>query len=91
MKNLGEKGKGLYDGPATPESQKNTVTYPEIGFPLSLVEGLGLKVDDDVDIHIKGRVCGLEDTKWSKRVSFEAKEGEVKKIGKRGESVLEEA
>lgn len=91
MKDLGQKSKELYDSPGSPESQKNKVVYPEIDFPLFLVEGMGLKVDDAVEIRIKGRVCGLQDTKWTKRVSFEAKEGEVKKTGKKGESVLREA
>ena len=91
MKDLGQKQKDLYDGPASPESQKNKVVYPEIDFPLSFIEGMKLEVDDDVDIHIKGRVSGMQDTKWTQRVSFEAKEGEVKKSGKNNKSVLDQA
>jgi hypothetical protein len=91
MKDLGQKAKELYDSPASPESQKNRIIYPEIRFPLSFTEGMNLKVDDDVVIRIKGRVSGMQDTKWTKEISFEAKEGEVKKAGKKSDSVLAEA
>ncbi len=91
MKDLGQKEKDMYDSPASPESQKNKVTYPEISFPLALIEGMELDIDDIVDIHVKGRVSGLENTRWSKRVSFEAKEGEVKKVSNKKENILSEA
>ena len=91
MKDLGQKAKDLYDSPVSPESQKSKTIYPEIDFPLSFIEGMNLKVDDNVDIHIRGRVSGMQDTKWTQRVSFEAKEGEVKKSGKKGNSLLKEA
>lgn len=92
MKDLGKKTKnGIYDSTTSPESNKETIVYPEIDLPLEVIEGLGLKVDDDVDIHLKGRVSGIQDTKWTKRVSFEAKEGEVKKAGDSKKSVLDEA
>jgi hypothetical protein len=91
MKDLGKKAKEMYDSPASPESQKNKIIYPDIDLPLSIIEGMNLKVDDNVDIRIRGRVSGIQDTKWTKRVSFEAKEGEVKKSGKKGNSVLAEA
>jgi len=90
MKDLGTKSKELYDSPSTAEN-KNKVVYPEIDFPLSFVKGMELEVGDNVDIHIKGRVSGLQDTKWSQRATFEAKQGEVKKLGKDGESILAEA
>ncbi len=94
MKDLGQKAKEMYDSPSSTESQrKNKIVYPEIDFPLSFIEGTKLKVDDNVDIHIRGRLSGMQDTKWTKRVSFEAKEGDVKKIGKqsKGKSLLAEA
>ncbi|TSA28582.1 hypothetical protein D4R71_00320 [bacterium] len=94
MKDLGRTEKQLYDSPATPETQrKNKIIYPSISFPLSFIEGTNLKVGDNVDIHIRGRMSGMQDTKWSKSVDFEAKEGEVKKSGKKGkgESIIAEA
>ena len=91
MKELGQKGKELYDSPMSPAEQKNKIVYPEIEFPLSFVEGMNLKIDDDVDIHVKGRVSGMQDTKWTQRVSFEARQGEVKKSGKSNKSVLDQA
>lgn len=91
MKDLGQKQQNLYDAPSSPESQKNKIIYPEVDLPLSVIEGLNLKLDDSIEIHLKGKVSGMQDTKWTKRVSFECKEGEVKKTGKKGNNILEEA
>lgn len=92
LKDLGRTEKELYDSPATPASQKkNRIIYPSISFPLSFIEGTNLKVDDNVDIRVRGRVSGMQDTKWTKTIEFEAKQGEVKKSGKKGESIIKEA
>jgi hypothetical protein len=91
MKDLGQKAQELYDSPGSPETQKNKIVYPEVDLPLSFIEGINLKVDDNVELKFRGRVSGMQDTKWTKRVSFEVKEGEVKKAGKKGDSVLAEA
>lgn len=92
MKSLGEKDKNIYDSPTSPEAQKNKIRYPEVSLPLSVVEGLGLDLDDEVEIKLKGRVCGIENTKWSQRITFEAKEGEVAKTeAAKSKSILEAA
>lgn len=91
MKDLGKKRKEIYDSPGITKSESNKIDYPEISLPLEIIEGMNLKVDDDVVFTCKGRISGMEDTKWSRRVSIEAKEGEIKKAGKKGESVLAEA
>lgn len=89
MKDLGEKIKNdIYAEPAKEAIPK--IRYPEVSFPLDFVKGMDLKVDDDVDLHIKGRVSGMEDTKWSKRVSFECKQGEISKTSKKDKSLLDE-
>lgn len=81
MKDLGTKQSKMF--PSAVEESKDRVNYPEIRLPLSIIEGLNCKVDDDVELHIKGRISGMEDTKWSKSVSIEAKQGEVTKSGKK--------
>jgi hypothetical protein len=91
MKDLGQKSKDLYDSPMSPNEQKNKIVYPEMDLPLETVEGQNLKVDDEVEIVVKGRVCGIQDTKWTKRISFEMKEGEVKKTSKDDKSLIEGA
>ena len=92
MKDLGEKLKDtMYDSLSMPNSEK--VRYPEISLPLSVIEGLNLKVNDEVTVSLKGRISGMEDTKWSKRVTIEATQGEVSKKtkDKKDNSVLSEA
>lgn len=89
MKDLGENIKKSDMYPTMAEGKEQKVRYPEVSFPLDFVDGLNLKVDDNVDIHIKGRVCGMEDTKWSNRITFECQKGEVTKESKKGESLLE--
>ena len=92
MKDLGKTEKQLYDNPTSPGEQKtNKKIYPEIHLPLEVVDGMNLKVDDNVTFTCKGRVSGMEDTRYTKQVSIEAQEGEVKKAGKKGDSILEGA
>ena len=92
LKDLGEKQlKDIYDGPTTVKRGEPKVTYQEISLPLKLVEKMGLNVDDTVTLTLKGRLSGLEDTRWSKRVSFEIKKGEVVRDGKSKKSILDEA
>ena len=89
MKDLGKKQKELY---GSPSEEKNKIVYPDIDMPLSVIEGMNLKVDDDVSIHIKGRVSGMQDTKWTQRVTFEARQADIKKSSKTGgKSILDEA
>lgn len=80
MKDLGTKQSKMF--PSAVESNGDKTSYPEIRLPLSIIEGLNMKVDDEVDVHIKGRISGMEDTKWSKTITIEAKEGEVAKAGR---------
>lgn len=89
MKDLGENRKGLY-GEVSPAKEPKIV-YREIDLPLKIIDGLNIKRDDMVDIHLKGRMSGFQDTKWTQRVSFEVREGEVKKTGKKGENIIAEA
>jgi len=91
MKDLGTKQSKMF--PSAVEEKTDKTSYPEIRLPLSIIEGLSIKVDDDVDIHIKGRVSGMEDTKWSKTVTIEAKQGEVTKAAKaegKGSSIMDD-
>ncbi len=92
MKDLGKTEQEIYDSPASPKTQKkNKKVYPEISLPLDLFKDMNLKVNDNVTFTCRGRSIGMEDTRWSKRLSFEAKEGELKKAGKKGNSILAEA
>jgi hypothetical protein len=89
MKNLGTKQKkDIYQ--ETTASNKETVSYPEVSFPLDFIEGINLKVDDTVSIQIEGRISGMEDTRWSKRVSFECKKGMITKSSDNKKSLLDE-
>jgi hypothetical protein len=91
MMDLGKKQKELYESPATAGEGKNKIVYPEIDMPMGIIEGISCKVGDDVEIKIKGKLVGMQDTRWTKRVTFECREGEVKKTGKKSESVMREA
>ena len=77
-KNLGVKEKDFYNGPEIVKTE-NTVRYPDMDLPLDFVDGMDLSVDDEVTLAFKGRVSGLQDTKWSKRVTFELHTGEATK------------
>ncbi len=91
MKDLGTKQSKMF--PSAVEDTKDKTSYPEIRLPLSVIEGLNLKVDDNVDVRIKGRISGMQDTKWTKEISVEAKQGEVAKAGKEKEkssSIMDE-
>jgi len=83
MKDLGTKQSKMF--PSAVEEGADKTHYPETRLPLSVIEGLNLKVDDNVDVHIKGRISGMEDTKYSRTVTIEAKQGEVAKAGKEKE------
>jgi len=91
MKDLGKKSSQLYDSPGTVQSEKNRIIYPEINLPLDFIEGLKLEVDDNISFVAKGRISGMEDTRYAKRVSLELKKGEIVKDGKDKQSILDEA
>ena len=89
--NLGEKNRDAMLYPKTAASEEtDKVSYPEVRLPLKLISELNLKVGDDIEIVIKGKLTGMEDTKWSKTMSMEAREGEVKSSSSK-KSVLEGA
>jgi len=89
MKDLGKKRKNFYDSPVDVEQKKETIVYPDTSLPLEFIEGKNLKVDDNVTLTFSGRVSGMEDTKWSKRVTFELHKGDVDKKEKEGKSLLD--
>ena len=93
MKDLGRTEKELYDSPVSPSTQKSgkKKIYPEISLPLKLFSDMNLKVGGYITFLCKGRIIGIEDTRFSKRLSIEALKGEIKKTGKKGNSVLAEA
>ncbi len=89
MKDLGTKRDDkIYDHP----DNGPKVTYPKVDLPISFIEGKEVKRDDEVEIRIKGKLCGFEDNEWRKIVTFELKEGEIvgkdKKEEKDNESLL---
>lgn len=91
MIDMGTKQSKMF--PSAVESKGDSISYPEIRMPLKMIEGLNCKVDDEVDIHIKGRISGMEDTKWSKNVTIECKQGAMAKAGKtaaKSSSVMDE-
>ena len=78
--NLGRKRSTLYDNPTSCcEDEKDEMIYPHLSLPLDVVEGMGLDLEDKVSITLKGRVTGLEKTKYNKSVEFELDQGEVLK------------
>ncbi len=81
----------MYDSPSMPESSK--INYPSIDLPLSIIDGLDIKVDDEVMVVFTGRVSGMRDERWSKSLTIEAQNGEVtkKSADKKGDSVLDKA
>ena len=87
LKDLGRKEPKIY--PSAEEAKAPRVIYREMDLPLDVVEGQNLKVDDDVEVRIVGRVSGMQDTKWNKSISIEMKQGEVTK--KENKSVLDQA
>lgn len=80
MKDLGIKENKIYDHPTSAQTPK--VHYPSFDLPLDIIKGLELEVDDEVNVTISGRISGMQDTKWTKCVTIEAKEGEVTKKSK---------
>jgi len=80
MKDLGKKRTDVMY--PTMANQENKIDYPSMDLPLSVIEGLNLKLDDEVEVRLVGKISGLQDTKWIKCVSIEAKEGEVLKKAK---------
>lgn len=77
MKDLGTKRDDkIYDHP----DNGPKVTYPKVDLPISFIEGKDVKRDDEVEIKIKGKLCGFEDNEWRKIVTFELIEGEI--VGK---------
>lgn len=77
MKDLGTKREDkIYDHP----DNGPKVTYPKVDLPISFIEGKDVKRDDEVEIKIKGKLCGFEDNEWRKIVTFELIEGEI--VGK---------
>lgn len=84
MKDLGVKQKEFYGGDEINKSP-DKIVYREIDLPLALVEGMDASVDDEVTVTIKGRISGLQDTKFAQTVTIEAKQGEVIKGSKKKE------
>jgi hypothetical protein len=78
MKDLGTKRENQFIEKETPDFPK--VTYPKVDLPLSFIENKDVKKDDEVEIRLKGKLCGFEDNEWRKIVTFELKEGEI--VGK---------
>lgn len=67
------------------------MVYPELTIDLSLVEGKNLKVGDTIDLKFKARVSGMQDTKWSKNISFELEKGDIGEDSKSDKSILADA
>jgi hypothetical protein len=79
MQDLGTKRDNMYDHP-TSEKDMPKVTYPKLDLPLSFIANKDVKRDDEVEIRLKGKLVGFEDTEYRKIVTFELKEGEI--VGK---------
>ena len=88
---LGEKNKEAVLYPTAAKEEKDKVRYPEIRLPLKVVSALNMKVGDGIEVKLKGKIVGMENTKWSNSVMIEAHEGEASKSSSGGKSVLEGA
>ena len=79
FKDLGTTRENVFEGSASAKDMPK-VTYPKVDLPLSFISDKDVKRDDEVEIRLKGKVCGFEDNEWRKVVTFELTEGEI--IGK---------
>ena len=79
LKGLGEKIEEDEAAPVAMGGEKKTISYPSLSLPLELVEDMNLDLEDNVDIVLKGKVQGLENTTWNKSVSFELRQGDITK------------
>ena len=79
MQDVGEEIKREEMYPTMEKPGKKEIRYPSFDLPLKVVKGMDIEVDDEVTITVKGRISGLQDTKWTKAVTIEAHQAEVTK------------
>ncbi len=74
MKNLGKTEAEMY--PSMSKGSKTKKIYPTLRLPLDIV-GKDAELGDEVTLKIKAKIKGLENTEYSKEVTFQATEAEV--------------
>jgi hypothetical protein len=79
MKDLGTKRAELYDHPASPK--ENKVDYPTVFLPLSILGDKKAELGDEVTLSLKGKIEGLEQTKYRKGIEIKLVEGEIELSG----------
>ena len=70
MQDLGTKENTMIDRPI-----KNRVSYPSIRLPLSMIGKR--RVGDQVTVILKGEIVSMEDTRYTKSFTVDAKKGEI--------------
>ncbi len=86
FKSLGIKREtNVFEGPATAKDMPKEV-FPKVDMPLDFISDKDLKLEEEVTITVKAKVCGFENNEYRKVVTFELKEGEIAGHDKKKES-----